>query len=1239
MTFTVVLAIVLTAAVVFASILLYPNARFVFSGMTMQNGVNGKVHGFVNLILKDVNAMSVGFTIKYDENYIVPSNYETNEATDDFNSFYMQNTVNFPEGALNTVTSEISGEDGIVSMIVKPDTRLPLEDAGDNIGFTPDYEGTEDRYKCILANEVSGGLDLGKLSFQIVDPAGVSQMTPAELKQIFYVVDDSVEILYYDEENTFQTAIIEYDWNIEITLIDVNPVSSTINVLAPDIYTDGTEQDLIDYLNLNHKRVQLKWSNYDITLDNMVWDLSKCDITGTPYDPRGGTYTITQPYNDEFDVSVTINVESVNLIGFLIDNRSITYTAGTQPADMTGLNLPEDATPVLDKVVNRFALADLPLDFDSWTPDTLPAGFVNGDTGTYVFDNTVDISSLATTAPWLTTDKADTAVSADRTIGDITPAPREDEIEAEVDKKTGVLTITVSSLQDTKIEPGTTFRVKFPNGYILDSSNSIMTETVNEDGSATIVITTTDMTDLTESAIQSMINLGSSRFALSAKAPDKGESSFTGFTSPKRENFYTQHEEIDYSGGKRSLFAVTAGMDLDAITKHVNLLDSSVIHIAYDGMTGRQPAEMKEVHVDSWSIEGDESATALPDTPGETVTLVGKMTHGYFYTNHGIITNTDEFLLKLKVTTSEKVTTPENERIKVTTNETEYYEQLVNPSNPFYFDTKQVGYGSAQIQTFTIHNLGTEDIDGLNIHIDSTDFILVSPPEPSIEKETGKTTFRLSNKTGLSAGTYRATVTVGSNGNTSLETFEVIFKVTNGPVYKVTVVENDATLGDARVIGSAYYEAGEEVEIIATAAPGCEFKQWECTDLADINGITDPNPTFEMPAQDLTIIGIFEETIEGKLRLSDLRVKNPDESDNVLRDAVNTVIPFSPDVDEYFVIVPYETEQNKIWVKPRYPEINGTTIEPAIDNAGTSIPATLDEDGYYKTDLFDLVVGDNVYTITQSYEGVGRTYTVTIIRKGQVNVTLANGNSPYGLIEADTTGLDKAAAKDYFAAHYRYNVAPEGAVTTAAEVYYPDAWTYKNFDMDAKALFVYSGKAFVDPGFSELKNSLGEDVDPLTVTRTIKVMQPNDPTEANVVTKLTDAAQIVDTVISGGESCVIDTIKDKAVRPGIYKIEYSFIDSDGSENSFSRPLIVLYGKGDADATMLVDATDYANIYERMTNGISAELIGGSEDWCRVYTYRILDVNSDRNVNSIDANKIAKTDDLTEYYEVLPESLE
>lgn len=1280
----IVLAMVLLAVAVFTAIS-SPQPEFIFSGMRMQKGSNGQVQGFVDMRLKGINATAVAFNIKYDKEYIVPSDYSTNDEATDLSTIYMQNTTDFPADGLTTETEQY---DGSFYMSIAPNKAVLNKDEDNGaIKFFDDYEEEGTSYFYMAAADYTDGLDLGELSFQVVKPAEVSQMTEEELKNIFSVEENSAVVYYYDNENRYCQQKISYEWNVEATVIDAQPAASDVYVLASDLYGVGGEQDLIDFLNLNHRLVRLEWSDGDITWDNITWDISKCTFDPAAYDPKGGIYTVSQHYKGNVYVVVTVHVEPVKLLRFQADNQSITYAPNSQPQtfDVDALELPKKATPILDKVVTRYALSDVDVDAETWDPGTLSADFINSVQGTYEFKNSIaetditdlyDITDLEADAPWLTTDGADRNIAVYRTIGSRTTAPLETEIAAEVDKLTGILTINAAALNGTQIADNTTFRVKFPNGYILDaaypSSDPIMTATV-ADGAATIEIDTKDLTDSLQDAIQSLINLGGDGFALAATAPDKmaeddsakietamGESDFTDFSFTKRVNYYTDDEEADYSGDRSVFFPVYAGMYPTDIATHVNLVGSDSVRIAYDGMIGREPATMKEVQVDGWTLE---STSSLPLAAGETVTLVGTMTDNHYYTNHGHVTNSETpvYQFRLTVTVQDKEFVSDvSEFIEVTTNETDVYKQVVDENNDFYFDTKQVGYKSAQQQTFTIHNLGNEDIEGLDVRINSTDFILVGLPDLSLEKKPGKTTFTISTKTGLPARDkpYEATVTISSGRTADLEHFTIYFTVTDEEVFPVIVlVDNDSLgFGDARVIGSTYYAAGETVTLLATPAnPHAtyefyEFDHWESADVGSIHMSTiHPTETFTMPGQSVTITAFFRETTQGKLRLDDLKVQNPDSTDNDLRDTTDhLIIPFSPNVTEYYVIVPYETEQNKILVKPKYPNIDGTPIVPIFEKDGTAPPisSTPYADGYYETALFALNEPEagtgegkeTVITITQAYDGVETVYTVTILRKPKVGVTLISGNSPFGLIEADDT-IDQQTAKDYFTANRGYDPAnkPAGAENTEGEKYYTDAWPHKNYDEDPNALFVYSGKAFVDPGFTGLVNAAGDSVPAADVTRTIKIAELNDPSATDAALKLTNTTEVTDTILSGGESCVISTMANYNVRPGVYKLVYSFTDSDGTTNSFSRPLIVLYEKGDTDGTNAVDTTDYDNLYNRMGNGISSGILNNPADWCAVYTYRICDVNSDRNVNSIDANNMKTNQSFTQFYEELPTS--
>ena len=114
------------------------------------------------------------------------------------------------------------------------------------------------------------------------------------------------------------------------------------------------------------------------------------------------------------------------------------------------------------------------------------------------------------------------------------------------------------------------------------------------------------------------------------------------------------------------------------------------------------------------------------------------------------------------------------------------------------FGSKEVGYSAAPAaQTVTITNNGTAATGPLTIALDGdnkTDFTLNKTNITNIAAS-GKDTFTVQPKTGLSAGTYNATVKVGGNGaGVTEQNFDVKFTVT-APV-------PSATVGDVTITGT-----------------------------------------------------------------------------------------------------------------------------------------------------------------------------------------------------------------------------------------------------------------------------------------------------------------------------------------------------------------------------------------------------------------------------------------------------
>ena len=76
-------------------------------------------------------------------------------------------------------------------------------------------------------------------------------------------------------------------------------------------------------------------------------------VSYTHLNPKEGDYTVVQKYNDDFDITVTIHVTPINLIGFTAENENLTYWTGAAdyPATIDDLKLAPKAKPILDKYI------------------------------------------------------------------------------------------------------------------------------------------------------------------------------------------------------------------------------------------------------------------------------------------------------------------------------------------------------------------------------------------------------------------------------------------------------------------------------------------------------------------------------------------------------------------------------------------------------------------------------------------------------------------------------------------------------------------------------------------------------------------------------------------------------------------------------------------------------------------------------------------------------------------------
>lgn len=634
------------------------DSKLVFDGFTLQYGTNGKIQALVDVSIENIDATGVDFTLDYDSRYIVPSNFDTNDITTDATNTFKANTEVFTsEAYLTKEYSKLTSSS--IQMNLVPDPQTPN---GEYIGVKQIGSPKTEDVKCILASDRK--VSLGKMSFQIVDPVQVCNMTQSQLNSILSIEDDSAYIMYVgDDHIEYFVDVLPAEWKVVRTLLDVTPAVEERTVTAYSIYNRcsdatkaGTLADLVAYLNQTMNTVVQRYSDGQQVLGNMIWNSEDETFTvqysnGTEYNPLGNvTYTVSQNYaGTDKVVTVKVTVKPVTITGFKYDNRILSYSDSNRPEIWDDLEMPDTVTPVLDGIDDMYVSpTQNPIQTD-WTPDDVTEALKTGtapvsETYTEEFDKTL---FGAPEPAWLTIpDGFNWNIDALRNVLKGNDYLKDATITAEVERETGILDITVTPKDGAAFEDGTNFNIYLPNGMVLkstDNNDFVTVSIVNRQAVIKINAmsdSATSMTNTDRELIQSIINLGNDDFKLSAIPPDDAETAQVGFVFDPRVNYYlgeneNNYVEKDYSEGRAGMFSVYEGQSLADIATYISFPDRSTIPIAYHGQTGYQPSEYDSAKVVSWSIEGDPTATVLP-TEGTTVTLIGKL-EDYSYTNFGYV--------------------------------------------------------------------------------------------------------------------------------------------------------------------------------------------------------------------------------------------------------------------------------------------------------------------------------------------------------------------------------------------------------------------------------------------------------------------------------------------------------------------------------------------------------------------------------------------------------------------------
>lgn len=385
-----------------------------------------------------------------------------------------------------------------------------------------------------------------------------------------------------------------------------------------------------------------------------------------------------------------------------------------------------------------------------------------------------------------------------------------------------------------------------------------------------------------------------------------------------------------------------------------------------------------------------------------------------------------------------------------------------------------------------------------------------------------------------------------------------------------------------------------------------------------------------------------------------------------LRQVVYTLSGANPNITPTVSMYLYDT-------KPTTPGGITTSQVLAPENGDTATPTTHHSTAFLspkpsasKYVRVDIEVKEGSTTITRSY------YLEVHRRPKDVSATLNYGNSPYGMIMNDpaingkdkdpVSGLtDKQKAKAAFVNNgYTFRNLTTGvpaAVTTnhlQNVRYWTEAWVdvnglydpesgiglplydeTKNMDLNDEALFVIQNKPFLDPGLASATDSSGRPVDLTKATMSVKVIMldaaaltqdkrfegpaPGDPDQ---VTARTAELKF------GVAGKTVTTWETVGIRPGLYALEYRFLDYDGTTPLIvTRPFILLSDLGDVNADNTVKADDRVTGVggdEGLVKGrVTAPLGYMAKEYpnAAIFKFRCCDVNNDRNINNIDANTI------------------
>ncbi len=344
----------------------------------------------------------------------------------------------------------------------------------------------------------------------------------------------------------------------------------------------------------------------------------------------------------------------------------------------------------------------------------------------------------------------------------------------------------------------------------------------------------------------------------------------------------------------------------------------------------------------------------------------------------------------------------------------------------------------------------------------------------------------------------------------------------------------------------------------------------------------------------------------------------------------------NPDWDKHYVRVDKYNESIDFEITAKYPDTTTVTATYGKTGETTTTPATVTQDPVTKEWTVNIPTNikapdTTTVTVTMTSGGETREYTFVLQALIAGKIELNYGNSPYGEImkmgQLDTDAWDEAkitAAKENFDIGNKFvnGYIPTGGDT---KMFSPKAWgnstdSSVNLDRNDYAIFIYNKKAFKDPGFTAT-DALGNAVSDTDITRTMEFKRMS----ANSTAGMKDA-NVTDetaTIVNKANDAIIDEVtspsQTKGIRPGAYKMEYSFTDPVTNENvTIERDVVVVWDIGDSDLSTIRNAADSSAITSHV-KGVSNAIKDVNTASANVFLYRIMDVDRSGIVNAADAS--------------------